>query len=151
MKLLPILLTLIFSHAFADEDCVFNETAYFDFINNYQAGNKNSKIYPDGRTLVVERNNEKIIITGGGCVHLGESIELISTQAYDKKQFLQKTLDLSIEFGHWLINTHKLKNSIDNGKYKTINGIYFIEVDAMTVFEASYDSTGKISIDFYIN
>lgn len=79
------------------------------------------------------------------------AIELTGIQAYSEEQFLQKTQDLAVEFGDWLINNGKLKDSIVKGRYQVIKGIYFIEVDAMTVFEASYDSQSKISIDFSIN
>jgi hypothetical protein len=151
MKPLCILLILLSVSAYAEEDCVFNENAYIEFIKKYSAENKNSKIKPDGKTLIVNRNNEAIIVTGGGCVHLGVAIELRTKQTYTEEQFLQKTLDLSIEFGDWLINTKVLKKSIAKSKYQIIEGDYYIEVDAMTVFSASYDNQGKISVDFYIN
>jgi len=148
---LLISLNIVSVSAFAEEDCVFDETAYITFINKYSTENQNAKIDADGKTLVVNRNNEEIIVTGGGCVHLGVAVELSATQAFTEKEFLKKTLDLAVEFGDWLINTNALKDSIEKGKYQRIDGIYFIEVDAMTVFEASYDKGGKINIDFYIN
>lgn len=151
MKLLPILLIFISISAYAEEECVFDENAYISFINTYAKEHKNSKIEADGKTLVVKRDNEEIKIKGGGCVHLGEEIELRTKQKITEKQFLQKSLDLATEFGDWLINTKKLKDSIDTGKYQKIDGTYFIEVDAMTVFSASYDNQGNISVDFYIN
>ena len=92
-----------------------------------------------------------IIVKGGGCNHLGVTIELITTQKFTEKQFLKKTLDLSIEFGSWLINIEALKGSIEKGHYNKIHGTYVIEVDAMTVFDASYNNQGAINIDFYIN
>jgi len=58
---------------------------------------------------------------------------------------------LATEFGDWLINTKALKESIEKARYQKIDGTYFIEVDAMTVFSASYDNQGKINVDFYIN
>ena len=151
MKLLPILLIFIFVSAYAEEDCIFDETAYIKFINKYNSENRDSKIESDGKTLIVNRDNEEILVKGGGCIHLGVAIELRSDQVYTEYQFLQKTLDLSIEFGNWLINTNALKGSINNGKYHKIDGTYYIEVDAMTVFNASYDNQGKINVDFYIN
>ena len=151
MKLLPILLVFISVSAYAEEDCIFDETAYTEFIKEYSAENKNSKIEPDGKSLIVNRNNEAIIVTGGGCTHLGVAIDLKTNQTYTEEQFLQKTLDLAIEFGDWLINTKALKNSIAKSKYQIIDGDYYIEVDAMTVFSASYDEQGKINVDFYIN
>jgi hypothetical protein len=151
MKLLPILLIFVSLSAFAEEDCIFDETAYIEFINKYSTENKNSKIEPDGKTLIVNRNNEEILVKGGGCIHLGVAIELRTKQAYTEKEFLQKTLDLSIEFGDWLINTKALKASIEKGGYRKIDGTYFIEVDAMTVFSASYNNQGTINLDFYIN
>jgi hypothetical protein len=151
MKLLPILLIFVSLSAFAEEDCIFDETAYIEFINKYSTENKNSKIEPDGKTLIVNRNNEEILVKGGGCIHLGVAIELRTKQAYTEKEFLQKTLDLSIEFGDWLINTKALKASIEKGGYRKIDGTYFIEVDAMTVFSSSYNNQGTINLDFYIN
>ena len=150
MKLLPILLILFSISAYAEEECVFDENAYISFINKYAKENKNSKIEPDGKTLVVKRDDEEIKVKGGGCVHLGEEIEVRSKQELTEKEFLQKTLNLSTEFGDWLINTNALKESIDTGKYQVIDGTYFIEVDAMTVFSASHDQ-GDIKVDFYIN
>jgi hypothetical protein len=44
-----------------------------------------------------------------------------------------------------------LKSSIEKGEYQKIDGTYYINVDAMTVFNASYDNLGKINVDFYIN
>jgi hypothetical protein len=151
MKLLPIIFIFVSLSAFAEEDCIFDETAYIEFINKYSTENKNSKIEPDGKTLIVNRNNEEILVKGGGCIHLGVAIELRTKQAYTEKEFLQKTLDLSIEFGDWLINTKALKASIEKGGYRKIDGTYFIEVDAMTVFSASYNNQGTINLDFYIN
>jgi len=151
MKLLPILVILISVTAYAEDDCIFDETAYIEFINNYSTENRNTKIEPDGKTLIVDRDNEEIIVKGGGCIHLGMEIELKTKQEYTEEQFLQKTLDLTVEFGKWLVNTQALKDSIKKGKYKKIDGIYFIEIDAMTVFNASYDNLGKINVDFYIN
>jgi hypothetical protein len=151
MKLLPILLIIVSMSGYAEEECIFDETAYIQFINTYSAENKNSKIEPDGKTLIVNRNAEEIIVKGGGCIHLGVAIELRSKQEYTEEQFLQKTLNLSIEFGNWLINTKALKGSIEKRKFQKFGGTYFIEVDAMTVFSASYDNQGKFSVDFYIN
>jgi hypothetical protein len=151
MKLLPILLIFVFVSAYAKEDCIFDETSYIEFINKYSTENRDSKIDPDGKTLLVNRGNEEIIVKGGGCVHLGVAIELKTKQAYTEKQFLQKTLDLAVEFGNWLINTKALKSSIEKGEYQKIDGTYYINVDAMTVFNASYDNLGKINVDFYIN
>lgn len=151
MKLLPILLIFISISAYAEEDCIFDETAYIEFIKKYSTENRNSKIEPDGRTLKINRNIEEILVKGGGCIHLGVAIELRTKQAYTKEQFLQKTLYLSTEFGNWLINTKALKGSIEKGNYQIIDGTYYIEVDAMTVFNASYDNQGKINVEFYIN
>lgn len=151
MKLLPILLIFISATIYAEENCTFDETAYIKFINNYSTENRNSKIDALGKTLIVNKINEKIIVNGGGCSHLGISIELRTKQAHTEKKFLQRTLDLSFEFGKWLINTNALKQSIEKGKYHKIDGTYFIEVDAMTVFSASYDNSGKINVNFYIN
>ncbi|MDX1335905.1 MAG: hypothetical protein R3312_08980 [Gammaproteobacteria bacterium] len=136
---------------YADEECTFNENAYFNFINAYSAENPNAKIESDGRTLIVKRDNEVIEVGGGGCHHLGVAIDVKTDQTYSEKEFLQKTLDLAIEFGDWLINTGKLRESIEKGNYQVISGIYFIEVDIMTVFEAVYDKKGTIEIGFYIN
>ena len=151
MKLLPILLIFIFVSAYAEEDCIFDETAYIKFINKYNSENRDSKIESDGKTLIVNRNAEEIIVKGGGCIHLGVAIELRTKQEYTEEQFLQQTLSLSIEFGDWLINTEALKSSIEKGQFHKIDGAYFIEVDAMTVFSASYDNQGKFNVDFYIN
>lgn len=151
MKLLPILLILIAISVYAEEDCIFDESSYIEFINKYSADNRNSKTGPDGRTLLINRNNEEILIKGGGCNHLGMTIELRTKQAYTEEQFLEKVLDLSIEFGNWLINTKALKDSIAKGEYEKFEGTYYIKVDAMTVFSASYDNQGKIHVDFYIN
>jgi hypothetical protein len=151
MKLLPIFLILTSFYSNAEEDCIFDESAYLGFISKYQTENRNSLIEPDTKTLSVKRENEDILVTGGGCIHLGGTIELKAKNELTEAQFLQKTLDLSIEFGSWVINTSALRDSIGKGKYLKTNGIYTIEVDAMTVFEASYDSQGKININFYVN
>jgi len=151
MKLLFILLIFISFSVYAKEECVFDETSYIEFINKYGRENRNSKIESDGKTLTVKRNDEEIIVKGGGCNHLGVTIELRAQQEYTEKQFLQKTLELSIEFGGWLINVEALKDSIEKNQYRIIGGTYYIEVDIMTVFNASYTSQGVINIDFYIN
>ncbi|MDH5432924.1 MAG: hypothetical protein OEY19_03200 [Gammaproteobacteria bacterium] len=151
MKRLIILLIFISTSIYAEEECVFSENSYIEFINKYSTENKNSKIEPDGKTLLIKRNDEEIKIEGGGCVHLGMTIESRSKQAYTEEQFLQKTLKLTIEFGDWLINTKALKNSISNGEYQKVDDIYYIKVDAMTEFEAYYDNQGKIYVGFYIN
>ena len=137
--------------AFAEEECVFDESVYIEFINKYSRENRNAKIDADGKTLLVNRDNEEIVVKGGGCVHLGVAIELRTLQAYTEQDFLKKTLDLAVEFGDWLINTNALADSIEKGKYEIIDGAYIIEVNTMTVFEASYDNKEKIIVDFYIN
>jgi hypothetical protein len=151
LTLLVLSLIVVSVSALAEEDCVFDETAYIKFINKYSTENRNAKIDADGKTLIVNRDYEEIIVKGGGCTHLGVAIELRTTQAYTEKEFLKKTLDLAVEFGGWLINTNALEDSIEKGKYEIIDVTYYIEVDAMTVFSASYDNKGKINVDFYIN
>ncbi len=135
----------------AEEECIFDETGYVNFINNYASNNKNAHIDPKAKTLKINRDGESILVNGGGCVHLGMTIELSSRTVLSEKEFLDKTLSLSTEFGDWLINTGALKNSIKNGDYQKINNIYFIKVDAMTVFEAFFNNKGEITISFYIN
>ena len=151
MKLLTIFIIFISLYAYAEEDCIFDESAYLKFINKYSAENRNSKIESDGKTLTVIRKNEKIVVKGGGCIHLGMAIDMKAKNKYTEKQFLQKTLSLANEFGSWLINTSALEDSIEKGKYHKIEGTYFIEVDAMTLFSAFYDDQGNINVDFYIN
>lgn len=151
MKFLLILIIFVSFSVNAEDGCVFDESSYIDFINKYKSSSKNTKIENDNRTLRVERNNEEIVVKGGGCTHLGVSIELKTKQAFTEKQFLHKILELSNEFGSWLIHTNSLENSIKNGKYQIIDSVFFIEADAMTVFSASNNGEGVISIDFYIN
>ena len=151
MKLLLILTFVASSSVNAEEDCIFNESSYIEFIKKYVSENKNTRIENDNRTLRVERNNEEIVVKGGGCVHLGVAIELKTHQKLTEEQFLHKVLKLSNEFGGWLINTNSLESSIKNKKYQIIDGVYLIEVNAMTVFSASYNSKGEIIVDFYIN
>lgn len=151
MKFLPIVLVLVSVSVYAEQQCAFDETAYTDFVKKYNAEHASSRVGPDGRTLIVSRGKEEIIIHGGGCVHLGVSIELISQKEYTRATFLHKVLDLATEFGDWLINTEKLKDSITNGKYQKINDVYFFDVDAMTVFCAERRDQGGILVDFYIN
>ena len=151
MKFLPTLLIVISVSVNAEEACIFDETTYLEFINEYSTHNRNSKIRSDGRTLIVNRNDEEISVKGGGCFHLGVSVELSTKRRFTEEQFLQTTLDLSIEFGKWLINTKALESAIEKGTYRKVDGTYFIEVDAMTVFTASYDNQGKLKIDSYIN
>lgn len=151
MKLLSIFLIFISLYAYAEKDCNYDESAYLEFINKYSTENRNTKIESDGKTLAVIRKNEKIVVKGGGCIHLGVTIELKTNNTYTEEQFLQKILKLAIEFGDWLINTSVLEDSIEQGKYQKFDSTYFIEVDAMTVFSASYNNQGKITVDFYIN
>lgn len=149
---LIVLLLMFFTiSTYAEEDCVFQENAYLNFIKKYNATHKDADLQSDGKTLVVNRSNEKIVVKGGGCIHLGVEIELSTKQPYTERAFLKRVLNLSVEFGDWLINTKSLSASIENGKYQKIDNAYFINVDAMTVFEAAYDKQGKINISFYIN
>jgi hypothetical protein len=93
MKLLPFLLMIfIVVAACAEEECILNETAYIEFIKKYSTDNRNSTIESDGRTLIVNRNNEEIIVRGGGCIHLGVAIELRTRQAYTEEHFYKKRL-----------------------------------------------------------
>jgi hypothetical protein len=151
IKPVLILLVLTSSSVIAEEECIFDETAYINFINEYKSKNKNAIIKPEENTLKVKRNGETILVNGGGCVHLGMTIKLRSKKVFSEKEFLQKTLSLSSEFGNWLINTKALKESIENGHYQKIDNVYFIKVDAMTVFEAFFNNKGEINISFYIN
>jgi len=149
--LLTAFVLLCSTSIYAQEDCVFDDNAYIKFINSYSLENTNSEIMADGRTLIVTRNNDVINVEGGGCDHLGVGIQLKTNQTFTEEEFLRKTLALAIEFGDWLINTDKLKKSIKRDDFQIIDGIYYFEVDAMTVFDASYGNQGKINVDFYIN
>lgn len=133
------------------EECIFSESAYLNFINEYALKDKTSRIESDKKTLVIKRNNEEIIVNGGGCVHLGASITLKSKHSHTEDQFLEKILLLTKEYGGWLINISALTKSIKNRNFQIINNVYYFEIDAMTVFSASYDNKGKINIEFYIN
>ena len=151
LKLFPFLFIIFSTPVVAEEECIFNESAYINFINNYASNNKNAIIDPKEKTIKINRDDESILINGGGCVHLGMTIKLRSNKVLSEKEFLEKTLSLSTEFGDWLINTRALKNSINNGSYQKIDNIYFIKVDAMTIFEAFFNNKGEITISFYIN
>ncbi len=151
MKYLLIFISLISFNVFAEDECVFDESSYVEFIKEYELKHKDSRIESDGKTLTVERNNEKIVVGGGGCVHLGISIDLKSSNTYTEEQFLEKTLMLTREFGSWLISEGALDTSIKNRKFQVIDGIYYVEVDVMTVFSATYTINGDINIEFYIN
>ena len=151
LRVLTILLLCFPTVVFAQENCVFDDNAYIKFINAYSLENSNAEIMPDGRTLTVKRNNEIIKVEAGGCHHLGVAIDVETNKTYTEEQFLQKTLDLAIECGDCLINTRKLQESIETRDFKVIDGIYYFQVDVMTVFDASYDDQGKINVDFYIN
>jgi hypothetical protein len=151
IKLVLILLTLSSSSVVAEEECIFDETAYINFINEYKSKNKNAIIDPKEKTLKIKRDGETILVNGGGCVHLGMTIKLQSKKIFSEKEFLQKTLGLSTELGKWLINTKALKESIEKGQYQKIDDVYFIKVDAMTTFEAFFNNQGEINISFYIN
>ena len=153
MKLLAAYLFFVFFvsiSAFAEE-CIFDENAFFKFRSDYIKNNKNSSLSEDGKVLLVLRGSEKIKITGGGCNHLGISIRLKGSELYTEKQFLEKTQYLAEEFGGWLINIDELKKSIQRRRWKNYEGNYFIEIDVMTVFSASNNKQGEISVDFYIN
>ncbi len=84
-------------------------------------------------------------------MHLGISIDLKSSNTYTEEEFLEKTLMLTREFGGWLINEGVLEDSIKNRKFQIIDDVYYVEVDVMTVFSASYTSNGDVNIEFYIN
>ena len=148
MKLLYIIFLLLPIYAFAEE-CIFDENAYFEFRNKYLQKNNNAQLSRDKETLIVSRN-EKIEVTGGGCDHLGISIKSVSPTIYTEEEFLAATQALATEFGSWLLNANALNNSFSQRQWQNINGIYFFEIDAMTVFSASYDG-GTINVDFYIN
>ena len=95
MKLLPILLIIVSMSGYAEEECIFDETAYTGFIHKYNAENKDSTIESNGKTLIVNRNNEEVFVKGGGCTHFGVTIELRTKQTYAEKKFLQKILNFS--------------------------------------------------------
>ena len=151
MKLLAIFLFLFSLSAYSDEECIFDENAYKNFIKNYVATHKDSSIQADGKSLFVKRQNEEIAVEGGGCTHLGMSIKLNSSQKYDEKQFLQKVLMLSTEFGDWLLNIDELQEAIQNKKWEKIDKVYYFNLNVMTVFEASVNDQGNINVNFYIN
>ena len=133
------------------EECIFNEAVYTDFINTYAAEHKQASIVADARTLSVSRDQENIKMVGGGCDHLGASIEYTSNQTLNEQLFLQKVLRLSKEFGGWLMYGDALEQAIKTEKYETIDGEYYFNLDAMTVLSASYEIKGNINIDFYIH
>ena len=150
MKLLVVGLFVLSFSAHAEE-CIFNENAFFEFRNEYVRANNNASTSEDGRFLLVSRGSETIQIIGGGCNHLGVSIQSKGNTLYSEKQFLQKVQNLAEEFGEWLINIDELKNSIKQGRWEKHEGHYFIEVDVMTVFSAYSNNQGDVSVDFYIN
>ena len=148
MKLLYIVFLLLPIYAFGEE-CIFDENSYFEFRDKYLQNNSNAKLSRDKETLIVSRN-EEIEVTGGGCDHLGISIKSVSSKIYTEEEFLASTQALATEFGSWLLNKNALNKSFSQNKWQNINGIYFFEIDAMTVFNASHED-GTINVDFYIN
>lgn len=145
-----ILLLLLSSSAYSQE-CIFDEASYKDFIGNYATTHKNSKVLDDGITLVVSKNDQQLVITGGGCDHLGGKISVKSHLKLNEAQFLKKITALSEEYATWLIDIKQLKSALRKKSWEKLDNIYRVNLNEMTVFEASQDSNGTIDINFYIN
>jgi len=151
MKNLLVLLFTVSISAHAVEDCVFEENAFFKFRDEYVRQNKNAHVDAVREVLVVKKDNERIEVSGGGCVHLGALIRSRSDEKYTEVLFFRKVLELTQEFGAWLVNTDALAQSIELGKWQILDGEYYIQIDAMTVFAASFDEHGTVNVSLYIN
>lgn len=137
-----------FSYA---EECIFDETVYINFIKQYAKEHKDAHVLEDGKTLIVKKASEDIQVTGGGCDHLGISIEVKTYDQLNEKQLFEKLVLLSKEYAHWLLDEEELKSALDNNNWNKDDDIYRISLNEMTSFEASYSTDGKISINAYIN
>lgn len=150
MKKITLLLILFSSFSLANEECIFNPEAFNSFKDKYLTSNSNAIFDQKKQQLLVNKNGDRIIVNGGGCIHLGVSIEAHTNNNLTEEQFIEKILALSNEFGSWLINIKELQKSLTEKKWTRHEKIYFIQVDDMTAFEAFYDR-GKINVNFYIN
>lgn len=148
--IIALVLFLITSSALAD-DCVFDETSYRNFITEYAASHPKTKLTDDKSGLSIQHDHETILITGGGCDHLGGSIVATGNAVFNQEELLAKVGSLSAEYASWLIDTKQLQSAIKNKSWTLEDGFYRINLDEMTVFEAFQDEDGKIEISFYIN
>ena len=151
MKLLSLITILLISNFTNAEECIFDETSYRNFITEYAASHPKTKLTDDKSGLSIQHNHETILITGGGCDHLGGSIVVTGNAVFNQDELLAKVGSLSAEYASWLIDTKQLQSAIKNKSWTLEDGFYRINLDEMTVFEAFQDEDGKIEISFYIN
>ena len=149
--LFTLLLTLLTSPAIAENECVFDEGGYKTFVSGYKSPIKPAKVSKTEKSLSIHRNHEQILVEGGGCNHLGMSIELHSNQTFNEEQFLNKALELTKEFGGWLLNIKTVEQAFKTNKFQKIDNIYYFNIDMMTVFNTYIDKDGNIIVEFYIN
>jgi hypothetical protein len=150
MKLLSLITILFISNFTNAEECIFDETSYQKFIMEYAATHQSAKLQDDN-SLFIQGHNETILVTGGGCDHLGGSIVVTGNTKFNQSEFFDKLLALSEEYASWLINSSQLQSAIKDKHWNLDDGFYRINLDEMTVFEALQDDDGKIEISFYIN
>jgi hypothetical protein len=144
-----ILVLLLSPFAYADE-CIFDETAYIDFIEGYVAKNKNAKLVEEN-TLIVDNADEQLVIKGGGCEHLGGNIELKSNQKLSEAELLSKVTLLAETYASWLIDINELKSAIKNKSWDQTGSFYRFVFNEITVLEIFQEEEGNIDISFYIN
>jgi hypothetical protein len=140
----------VFTPVFVKADeCIFDESSYTDFARTYVSEHTNASLLIND-SIRVTQNNAVINVEGGGCDHLGYSIQYKTDAELTEDQFLMLIQELTSDLGSWMGYASQIKEAISRRDWEIYDGLYFFTVDEMSTLSASFNG-GEVTIDFYIN
>lgn len=150
MPKIALFIFMTMSSVTSANDCIFDEETFRSFVSSYAKAHGNATVFESGE-LVVVRKEKKVFVTGGGCIHLGSKIRVTGLPLMAEPALLQEVQAIASEFSRWLVSPENLSKAIENRRWQRHEGVYFIQVEGLTTFEAWQKDNGDVLLSFYIN
>lgn len=147
--------------ASSEEECVFDQQDQIRHNRELSRTLKNSTYLEDKRTHRIERGEETIEFSRGGCVHFGVTIRYSAPaggRAVSADDVFRRVVSLVREFGgRELVTAEEVAAAIGNQKFSRheANGgvSYFLGIPSVTAFEFGHavrNGRLEIRISYYI-
>ncbi|WP_428240079.1 hypothetical protein [Gynuella sp.] len=150
MKILSVALPILISTFAMAEECVFDEKVFHDFARLYVDGHEGASLEGPGK-FTASLNDLMVFVEGGGCAHLGATVQVQGQRGISESQLLDLVLMLYTEFGQWLAGAESLSESIHESRWSRYEGVYYFQVDSLTSLEAWLSENGDLMVSFYVN
>ena len=131
--------------ASGEEECDFDQQAQIRHDRALSRKFKNSTYMEDTRVHRIERGQETIEFSQGGCMDLGISIDYsvpAAGRAVSSDDVFRRVIALVREFGDGLVTAEEVATAIRKKKYSRDEGnggvTYFLSVKPGVVFEFGY-------------